>query len=166
MNTAQKLNIVNKCSCYSEEENIIRKAIMDFTIENKRAFSLKKDIEKLFTKIRIDNLEKKLTLLKEHNGFVADEDGNVNFVYPVSALGTNHHVTLADGRRFSAMCAIDAMGTTFTFHQDVVVESVCSNTGKSVRVEIRDGKLYDFNPPTLHALHVDLNRHTDWASSC
>lgn len=168
MEIAQRLKIKNKCECYTRKENILRKAIMNFTIDEKRAFNMlvDSDIKKLQVSMDVKELRNSLKILKEKNGFVADEDGNVNFVYPVSALETNHKVTLSDGRKFSAMCAIDAMGAAFTFHEDVVVESMCSNTGNSVRVEIKNGELYRYSPDSLYALHVDLNKHTDWASSC
>ena len=41
---------------------------------------------------------------------VVEEQGGVAFAYPVSAWPTDHEVSLADGRRFYAMCAVDALG--------------------------------------------------------
>ena len=55
--------------------------------------------------------EEIIQCLIDKDGMVVDEEAkNVNFIYPVSSLETNHRVTLADGREFTAMCAIDAMG--------------------------------------------------------
>ena len=51
-----------------------------------------------------------LDVLHSRDGFSADEEGNINFIYPVSALPTAHRVSLAGGREFWAMCAIDAIG--------------------------------------------------------
>ena len=48
---------------------------------------------------------------------------------------------MADGREFTAMCAIDAMGAAFTFHQDTEVHSVCAMCEEPVYVKIVDGKL-------------------------
>ena len=64
------------------------------------------------------------------------------------------------------MCAIDAMGSAFTFRRDVTVESMCAQCGRPVRVDIRDGALAQAEPATLHALHVDLNKNHDWSTSC
>ena len=41
-----------------------------------------------------------MEVLKFQDGMVTDEDNNVDFIYPVSALPTNHHVKTADGREF------------------------------------------------------------------
>ena len=97
---------------------------------------------------------------------VDEEEKNVNFIYPVSSLETNHRVTLADGREFTAMCAIDAMGAAFTFHQDTEVHSVCAMCEEPVYVKIVDGKVADYAPKTLHALTFPLGELANWAGSC
>lgn len=145
---------------------MVRKAIMNFTIDNKRAFNIYSDINLLKCDVNKIDLLKYIDILKKDNSFIADEEGNINFVYPVSALETNHVVTLQDGRSFFAMCAIDALGAAFTFRQDTVINSTCSNTGKDIKVKIKSGELFEYNSKTLHALHVDLNKFTDWAASC
>lgn len=104
--------------------------------------------------------------LKARDGMVTDEENNVNFIYPVSALMTNHHVTLADGRSFTAMCAIDAIGCAYTFHQDIEVHSVSAVSGEPVFVKIVNGEVADYSPKTLHALTFPLGQISDWAGSC
>jgi hypothetical protein len=108
----------------------------------------------------------RLSSLVAKRAVVCNEAGAVTFAYPVSALPTQHRVTLADGRTFRAMCAIDAMGAAFTFCQDVEVESWCTKCAEPVTVSIRSGKLARFTPPGLHVLHVDLNRNDNWSGSC
>lgn len=100
------------------------------------------------------------------DGLVLDEERNISFIYPVSALPTNHHVKLADGREFTAMCAIDALGAAFTLHQDTVVDSVCAVCGEPVHVEIRDGKVAAYSPEELHALTFPLGELSNWSGSC
>lgn len=39
------------------------------------------------------------------------------------------------------MCAIDAMGSSFTFKQDIRVDSECSYCGEDVKLNIKKGKL-------------------------
>ena len=56
---------------------------------------------------------------------VVEEAGGVAFAYPVSAWPTDHEVSLADGRRFYAMCAVDALGSAFNFGQDASIVSRC-----------------------------------------
>ena len=71
-----------------------------------------------------------------------------------------------DGREFTAMCAIDAMGAAFTFHQDTEVHSVCAMCEEPVYVKIVDGKVADYAPKTLHALTFPLGELANWAGSC
>ncbi|MGL6201167.1 MAG: organomercurial lyase [Lachnospiraceae bacterium] len=40
-------------------------------------------------------------------------------IYPISAHQTIHQVILEDGRKLYAICAIDALGCTYTFGQDI-----------------------------------------------
>jgi hypothetical protein len=104
--------------------------------------------------------------LLARKAMVVDEQGNVPFIYPVSALPTQHQVTLGDGRRFSAMCAIDAMGATFTFGQDTSIQSRCSICDTPVQLHLRQGRIARATPPETHVLHMDLNQLDDWAASC
>ena len=110
--------------------------------------------------------EEIVKVLLEKDGMVISDTRDVNFIYPVSALPTNHHVTLADGRSFTAMCAIDAMGAAFTFHQDTEVHSVTAVSGEPVYVKIVDGEVVDYSPKNLHALTFPLGQLSNWAGSC
>ena len=96
-------------------------------------------------------------------------DGNaevIQFVYPVSSLPTPHRVTLADGRSFFSMCAIDSIGAAFTLNQNTYVESQCSVCGTPVSLSVHDRQLMDVQPDSLHIIHVDLNKSENWAGSC
>ena len=111
--------------------------------------------------------EEIIQCLIDKDGMVIDEEEkNVNFIYPVSSLETNHHVTFISEREFTAMCAIDAMGAAFTFHQDTEVHSVCAMCEEPVYVKIVDGKVADYAPKTLHALTFPLGELANWAGSC
>ena len=85
-------------------------------------------------------------------------------------LESDKEVTLQvlqmDEREFTAMCAIDAMGAAFTFHQDTEVHSVCAMCEEPVYVKIVDGKVADYAPKTLHALTFPLGELANWAGSC
>lgn len=104
--------------------------------------------------------------MADNHVIVMNGDGEVAFAYPVSGSPTAHHVTLADGREFSSMCAIDGMGTTYTFEQDITLESKCTMCGAPVRVEMSGGEVALAEPRTLHAVHADLTAAENWASSC
>jgi hypothetical protein len=63
------------------------------------------------------------------------------------------------------MCAIDAMGSAFTFEQDVAVESECSECGERISVRIEQEELTEVTPSSIRVLHVDLNRFDNWAGA-
>ncbi|PLX88023.1 MAG: hypothetical protein C0618_05295 [Desulfuromonas sp.] len=97
---------------------------------------------------------------------ILDEQQRAQYVYPVSAAPTAHRVKLADGRSFHAMCAIDAMGSTFTLQQDITIHSRCSLCSTPISLNIHNGQLDRLQPPTTHVLHVDLEKSRDWADTC
>ena len=104
--------------------------------------------------------------LDEKGAIVRDDNKAVTAVYPVSATPTRHRVLLADGRTFHAMCAIDAIGTVFTFNQDTTVESTCLHCETAVRLRLANGRLLAAEPRTVHVLHADLARYRNWAADC
>ena len=91
---------------------------------------------------------------------------DIAFLYPVSALKTNHIVKLSDGRKFYSMCAIDALGAYSLFHKDVEINSICSNTGNKIYIKIKDRKIFEHYPNDIHVIHVDLNKNKNCASTC
>lgn len=95
---------------------------------------------------------------------VLDAEGRVRFAYPVSSVATGHKVTLADGRTFYAMCAIDALGCCVTFGQPVTVESACQLCGEPLHVQVNGVHDVVVEPPGAYAVHVDLDKYEDWAT--
>lgn len=160
---AERLYIDSIVSRLTPPEKALRNWLMDYTISQGRPFNL--DCAVLNAPFNDDGPDLVQSLL-EKRAIVANGDGNLQFIYPVSALPTNHQVLLQDGRRFSAMCAIDSMGAAFTFRQDVRVESQCSECGERISVEVKGGKMAELQPGSLHILHVDLNKVRNWAASC
>ena len=106
----------------------------------------------------VDALQAKGLLVREASGGIA-------FVYPVSALPTSRRVTLADGRAFFAMCAIDALGSGFEFDQDATVTSACRHCRTPLTIRLKEG-VATSQPPGIHALHVDLSNYANWAADC
>lgn len=153
---------------FNDRQNQVRLFIIEFTVNEGRPFNLEMDKEKVLNALTMSETEytEIIETLKARDGMVTDEENNVNFIYPVSALPTNHHVTLADGRSFTAMCAIDAIGCAYTFHQDIEAHSVSAVSGEPVFVKIVNGEVADYSPKTLHALTFPLGQISDWAGSC
>lgn len=165
---AEKLMIESIDSKLSTEEKKARRFLMNYTIDNGRPFNLGEMTEDIAKGIGFSKDEMTVLFgnLLNKAAIVVDEEKNVTFMYPVSALPTNHRITLADGRSFCAMCAIDGMGTAFTFKQDVTIDSKCSNCGNPIHVEIKNGELVNFTPEDMHILHVDLNKNQNWSGNC
>lgn len=159
-------NIHNK---FDRLQNEIRLAIMDFIINEGRPFNIADDGFRALKGVKLSkeiDFPKIIEVLAEKDGLVINEREDVNFIYPVSALKTHHKVTLSDGRQFYAMCAIDAVGATFTFHQDTEIHSECSVCGEKVYVRMENGRVTEHQPPKLHALTFKLEELVNWAGSC
>ena len=153
---------------FTDRQNEVRLFIMDFIVTEGRPFNLESDKACVLDALSMteQEFEEIVKVLLDKDGMVISDTKDVNFIYPVSALPTNHHVTLADGRSFTAMCAIDAMGAAFTFHQDTEVHSVTAVSGEPVCVKIVDGEVVDYSPKNLHALTFPLGQLSNWAGSC
>lgn len=153
---------------FTDRQNEVRLFVMDFIVTEGRPFNLDSDKDCVLHALSMteQEYEECVEVLLAKDGMVISDTKDVNFIYPVSALPTNHHVTLADGRSFTAMCAIDAMGAAFTFHQDTEVHSVSAVSGEPVYVKIVDGKVADYSPKNLHALTFALGGVSNWAASC
>lgn len=115
---------------------------MDMIIDKGSSVTLQEVTEYISKKLNMEKeyIESTLQYFIDKNIMVVDGD-SINFIYPVSALPTNHKVTLRDNRSFSAMCAIDAIGTSCTFNQDVRINSICSVTGREIEIVIKMKRL-------------------------
>lgn len=158
----------NKYRNLNQIQKNIRVSIMDMIIEKERPVSLDESVVFLEDKLNLkkEYIKETLELFIDKNIMVVDDDGYINFIYPVSAHPTMHRVKLADNREFNAMCAIDAMGWRCTFNQDIDIKSRCYVTGNEINISIKDGKVTSLNNPDLRVLHLNLDKHENWASSC
>lgn len=152
---------------FTDRQNELRLYIIQFTVNSGRAYHIEDDRAEAMRALEMTEEEygEIIGCLMEKDGMVV-ENGKVNFIYPVSALKTNHQVTLDDGRQFSAMCAIDAIGAAFTFHQDTEIHSVSAVSGEPIYIKIRDEEVAEYEPKTLHALTFPLGELSNWAGSC
>lgn len=152
---------------FTDRQNELRLYIIEFTVDHHRPYHLEDDREQASKSLdmREEEYREIISCLTENDGMVAEEN-RVNFIYPVSAIETGHQVTLGDGRSFSAMCAIDAIGAAFTFHQDTEVHSACAVCGEPISVKIQNGKVAEYAPQSLHALTFPLGELANWAGSC
>ena len=152
---------------FTRRQNELRLSIINAAVNMGRAVNLEKDRVSLLKGLQmsVDEYKEICKCLIEKDGMVVDGT-EVQFIYPVSTLATNHHVTLADGREFTAMCAIDAIGAAFTFHQDTTVDSVCAVCGEAVHIKIENGSIKEYSPEGVYALSFPLGEIENWAGSC
>lgn len=164
----ERLIIESIYSRLTKEENDIRINMMKYIIGNNKAYNLDDSYEEIQDRVNISkyDLNKVVKNLIQKRALVVDENNNANFIYPVSAFETNHKVKLEDESVFNAMCAVDAMGSSFTFKQDVKIESKCSLCGEEIFVEINNGEITNLIPDSTHVLHVDLNKNQNWSGNC
>lgn len=106
------------------------------------------------------------SLIEKGKLILNDEETEIQFAYPVSGQPTSHHITLSDGREYYSMCAIDSLGSYFTFWQDLEIDSVCSTSGEPIRVVVKNGEIVYKSSPDIQCIHVDLNKFDDWSASC
>ena len=153
---------------FTDMQNELRLYIIQFIVDHQRRYHLDQDMTQTLKALGMDQKEYEeiIECLLKKDGMVIDEERNVNFIYPVSALQTSHHVTLQDGREFTAMCAIDAIGAAFTFHQDTEIHSACASCNEPVHIRIVAGQVAEYSPKNLHALTFPLGELSNWAGSC
>lgn len=161
------MNKFEKYRYLTQNQKEIRVKIMDFIIENKGPVNIDQTNKYIQEEMKLEEsyVSEVLEQFVSTNVMVMEEE-NISFIFPVSGHGTNHEITLADGRKFSAMCAIDSIGTNYTFNQDVEINSVCSSTGNPINLKIKNGKVEYVNNPDLRIIHINLEKHSEWASSC
>lgn len=167
-NQSAHLSITNLDSRLNDEEKALRHILMKRLIDNQCPISWKdtKENKDIIDKMSCIDIQKAIKGLCDKNVVEMDEEELIKFIYPVSGVSTPHQVTLSDDSKFHAMCAIDAMGTAFTFKKDVTIESKCSSCGDDIKVEIKNGKLINYEPETLHVIHVDLEENDNWSGTC
>lgn len=66
--------------------------------------------------------------------------------YPLSLMPTEHVVTLSDGRKVYAMCALDSLGIPLTFAKDATIRSVCHHCRRPATIRIGAGKVAAVDP--------------------
>ena len=161
------MNKYEKYRCLTDEQKAIRTSIMDCIIDNGGSVNI--ELAKKWVKEHMESSEETIDATFKQfidtNVMVVIDD-EITFIFPVSGKPTNHRITLEDGRSFCAMCAIDSIGTSYTFKQPVTINSMCAATGKEIELKVDNGKVLYTNNPGMHIIHVDLLKNTDWANAC
>ncbi|EFV14107.2 alkylmercury lyase family protein [Segniliparus rugosus] len=76
--------------------------------------------------------------------------GEIVYARPFAAFENHYRVTVDGEQKWYAECAVEACAISSQFPgSEVVVDSVCRQTGQPVRLVGRDGVLLDYAPKTL-----------------
>lgn len=162
---AEQLIIDSIRSRLTVEENLARDFIMDLLIDRQQPCPWPQVVEQLHRDNAAIEWDKVISSMRDKKVVVVGEGDLIEFVYPVSAYPTSHVVTLDDGRSFFAMCAVDALGSAYTFNRDVVIESVCAECGKIIVIGVNNGGISSLYPVDVYVLHSDLSCSDNWAGS-
>ena len=155
-----RLMIDSIVSRLTPEENSFRRWLMDYSIANKKPFNVKRDYP---AQLEGSDTKKLAESLITKKVVASSDNGDLNFIYPLSLVPTSHQVFLEDGRTLFAMCAVDALGTSLTFGQNIRIRSKCSECDKPVNIRVQDGCITTYEPEETRVLHVDLNKFENWA---
>ncbi len=79
-------------------------------------------------------------LHNRHALFLDLDSMSVRMANPFSGIPTDFKVH-ANGKTYYANCAWDMLGIPAALHTDAVIEAVCTESGESVQLEIRDGEI-------------------------
>jgi hypothetical protein len=83
-------------------------------------------------------------LNSRHALFLDLETLTVRMANPFSGIPTDFKVH-ADGKTYYANCAWDMLGIPAALHTDAVIEAICTESNKSVQLEIRDGQITNYD---------------------
>jgi hypothetical protein len=84
----------------------------------------------------LDETGEAIRMLVERDLVGLGRRNEVALAYPFSARPTRHRVELADGRRYWAMCAIDALGIPYLANHSGAVHASEPNSDRAISVEI------------------------------
>ena len=77
-------------------------------------------------------------LHNRHSFFLDLDSMSVRMANPFSGIPTDFKVH-ANGKTYYANCAWDMLGIPAALHTDAVIEAVCTESGKEVKMEVKNG---------------------------
>jgi len=85
-------------------------------------------------------------LHNRHAFFLKPETLTVRMANPFSGIPTEFKVH-ANGRTYYANCAWDMLGIPAALHTDAVIDAAFTESNETVRLKIRNGKVYALSSP-------------------
>ncbi|MEF9951138.1 MAG: MerB-like organometallic lyase SaoL [Clostridium sp.] len=149
------------------EEKRIRLFIINYIVDKGKGFNLDYLTEDTCRLLSVDysKIGETIKSMEGKEGFHV-EDNVVKFIYPVSSVATMHRVTLDDGRSFNAMCAIDSLGSHFTFGRNTEISSKCACCGEALNVKVKDSIIESASHNSIFVLHANMKKFKNYGNSC
>ena len=92
--------------------------------------------------------EEAVELYKElhnrHALFLEPETLTIRMANPFSGISTDFRAH-ANGRTYYANCAWDMLGIPAALHCDAVIEAICTESNKTVRLEVKNSQITDYD---------------------
>ncbi len=119
------------------------------------------------TKLPAAIIRRHLKTLDEHDLLAWDSSETALWLaYPFTEAQTGHRVVLA-GRRFNALCAVDALGAGAMYRSDIAIESSCRQCGKEIRLTTAGhGRAVQSASPAETVVWYDSDYFVSAATSC
>ena len=83
-------------------------------------------------------------LHSRHAFFLEPDTLTIRMANPFSGIPTDFKVH-ANGKTYYANCAWDMLGIPAALHSDAVIEAVCTESNDSVRLEINNGQIINYD---------------------
>jgi DNA-binding transcriptional MocR family regulator len=100
--------------------------------------------------IDVDEVERAYRRLHELHALVLRPGtSEIWMAHPFSAVPTDFEVEAADGRRWWANCAWDALGIPVATGADARAHTCCADCGERIELEVRGGELVPAEAVTL-----------------
>lgn len=160
--TVRQIVRVRKERKFSEEENAVRKLVMQAFRALGRAPSASEIGQKLqMSSERVNGVLRSL----DEADVLYLEDDQIIAAYPFSNKPTKHRVIFSKSKTEAyAMCAIDALGIPFMFQENATILSRCGYCEKDLEIQVNEGRA-NSNEDAVVFFGFERSRHAA-TSSC
>lgn len=141
-------------------EREVRKFVFDYFVDETFAPA----VEEIAGKLGLSLSEARAALQRLEDGHhlkLLEGTSRILMVFPLSSIATPYRVTRANGRRYFANCAWDAIAVHPLLEEPVQVDSFCSHCGEAIRFRLEQGKGVPMGEP-LPLVHLRLPAAEWW----
>lgn len=157
---------------FTEKEKEVRRSIMDPVLAGHQCPPLEEIARENSMSISelddvLGNLEASVCVARQNTSHAgrehfqdhkldgsAPELGEIFFARPFATFANHYPVTVEGKQKWYGECAVEVCAISNMFPgKQVVVDSICRQTGEPVELVLKDGEVLHYSPPTLR-VHV------------